>query len=51
MIEGGSNVKLVGRADRVEDDVVMIFRRISELPEIPYSRAFHTVEFVFAYFQ
>ena len=40
MVEGGSNVKLVGRADRVEDDVVMIFRRISELPEIPSAEHF-----------
>jgi CRISPR-associated exonuclease Cas4 len=29
------NIKLVGRADRVEDDVVMMFRRVWELPEIP----------------
>jgi len=34
-IEVADNIKLVGRADRVEDDVVMIFRRVSELPEIP----------------
>ena len=39
-IEAGSNIKLVGRADRVEDDVVMIFRRVQELPEMPYSEHF-----------
>lgn len=39
-IEAGSNVKLVGRADRVEDDVVMIFRSASELPEMPDAEHF-----------
>ena len=39
-IEAGSNIKLVGRADRVEDDVVMIFRSASELPEMPYAEHF-----------
>lgn len=34
------NIKLVGRADRVEDDVVMIFRRVLELPEIPSAEHF-----------
>lgn len=40
VVEGGSNIKLVGRADRVEDDVVMIFRRVIELPVIPYAEHF-----------
>ena len=39
-IEASSNLKLVGRADRVEDDVVMIFRSTPELPEMPYSEHF-----------
>jgi CRISPR-associated exonuclease Cas4 len=39
-IEAGSNIKLVGRADRVEDDVVMIFRSALELPEMPYAEHF-----------
>ena len=40
-IDAGSNVKLVGRADRVEDDVVMIFRSTpEELPEMPYAEHF-----------
>ena len=39
-IEAGSNIKLVGRADRVEDDVVMIFRSAPELPEMPYAEHF-----------
>jgi CRISPR-associated exonuclease Cas4 len=39
-IEAGPNVKLVGRADRVEDDVVMIFRNTPELPEMPYAEHF-----------
>jgi len=39
-IDACSNVKLVGRADRVEDDVVMIFRGAQELPEMPYAEHF-----------
>ena len=39
-IEVADNIKLVGRADRVEDDVVMIFRRVVELPEIPSAEHF-----------
>jgi len=39
-IEAGPNIKLVGRADRVEDDVVMIFRRVQELPEMPFAEHF-----------
>jgi CRISPR-associated exonuclease Cas4 len=34
------NFKLYGRADRVEDDVIIIFRRTSELPDIPYAEHF-----------
>jgi CRISPR-associated exonuclease Cas4 len=34
------NIKLVGRADRVEDDVVMMFRRVGALPEIPSAEHF-----------
>jgi CRISPR-associated exonuclease Cas4 len=39
-IDAGSSVKIVGRADRVEDDVVMIFRSCQELPEMPYAEHF-----------
>ncbi len=39
-IEAGPNVKLVGRADRVEDDHVMIFSGVKELPEMPYAEHF-----------
>lgn len=39
-IDAGSNVKLVGQADRVEDDVVMIFRSCQELPEMPSAEHF-----------
>ncbi len=39
-LDAGSNIKLVGRADRVEDDVVMIFRGVNELPEMPYAEHF-----------
>ncbi|OLB91451.1 MAG: hypothetical protein AUH25_02635 [Thaumarchaeota archaeon 13_1_40CM_38_12] len=39
-LDAGSNVKLVGRADRVEDDVVMMFRAADELPEMPYAEDF-----------
>ena len=38
-IDAGS-VKLVGRADRVEDDVVMVFRYTVELPEMPFAEHF-----------
>lgn len=33
-------LKLVGRADRVEDDTVMIFRSVQELPEMPAAEHF-----------
>lgn len=36
----GPNIKLFGRADRVEDDVIMIFRRAPKLPDIPYGEHF-----------
>ncbi len=38
----GKNVKirLVGTADRVEDDCVVMFRIVKELPEIPYAEHF-----------
>jgi len=39
-IEAGPNVKLIGRADRVEDDHAMIFRGVKELPEMPYAEHF-----------
>lgn len=39
-LECGSNVKLLGRADRVEDDTVMIFRRAEQLPETPNAEDF-----------
>jgi CRISPR-associated exonuclease Cas4 len=43
-VDGGlgvaGNIKLVGRADRVEDDVVMMFRRVAALPEIPSAEHF-----------
>jgi CRISPR-associated exonuclease Cas4 len=39
-IQAGPNVKLIGRADRVEDDVVMIFRSTLELPDMPYPEHF-----------
>ena len=39
-LDAGSNVRLVGRADRVEDDVVMMFRAADELPEMPYAEDF-----------
>ncbi|MFQ5969987.1 MAG: Dna2/Cas4 domain-containing protein [Nitrososphaerales archaeon] len=35
-----SKIKLLGCADRVEDDVVMIFRNASELPEMPHAEHF-----------
>jgi CRISPR-associated exonuclease Cas4 len=39
-IAASSNITLVGRADRVEDDIVMIFRSAPELPEMPYAEHF-----------
>lgn len=39
-LDAGENVKITGRADRVEDDVVMIFRSATELPEMPYAEHF-----------
>jgi CRISPR-associated exonuclease Cas4 len=36
----GDNIKLFGRADRVEDDVIMIFRKTPKLPDIPYAEHF-----------
>ena len=39
-LDAGSGVKLVGRAERVEDDVAMIFKNVEELPEMPYPEHF-----------
>jgi len=39
-LDAGSNVTLVGLADRVEDDVVMMFRAVEELPEMPHAEHF-----------
>lgn len=39
-VEIANNIKLFGRADRVEDDVVMMFRRVGVLPEIPSAEHF-----------
>lgn len=39
-LDAGSNVKIVGRADRVEDDVVMLFKSVDELPEMPLAEHF-----------
>ena len=39
-LEVAGNIKLVGRADRVEDDVVMMFRTEEELPEMPHAEHF-----------
>jgi CRISPR-associated exonuclease Cas4 len=39
-IDAGSSVKLFGSADRVEDDVVMMFRDVQELPEMPFAEHF-----------
>jgi len=39
-IDAGSNVKLQGKADRVEDDVVMAFKSVEELPEMPFAEHF-----------
>src|SRR5713226_1521760 len=39
-LDAGSGVKIVGRAERVEDDVAMLFRTVDELPEMPYAEHF-----------
>ena len=39
-LDAGSGVKIVGRAERVEDDVVMVFKTVEELPEMPYAEHF-----------
>lgn len=39
-LQVAGNIKLFGRADRVEDDVVMMFRRVGVLPEIPSAEHF-----------
>ncbi len=39
-LDAGSNIKIVGRAERVEDDVAMVFRAVDELPEMPYPEHF-----------
>lgn len=39
-LDAGSGVKLVGRAERVEDDVAMVFKTVEELPEMPYAEHF-----------
>lgn len=39
-LDAGSNVKIVGRAERVEDEVAMVFRAVDELPEMPYAEHF-----------
>lgn len=39
-LDAGSGIKLVGRAERVEDEVVMIFKAVEELPEMPYPEHF-----------
>ncbi|MDE1727112.1 MAG: hypothetical protein KGH89_07610 [Thaumarchaeota archaeon] len=39
-LDAGSGVKLVGRAERVEDDVAMVFKAVEELPEMPYPEHF-----------
>ena len=39
-LDAGSGVKLVGRAERVEDDVAMVFKTVEELPEMPYPEHF-----------
>jgi CRISPR-associated exonuclease Cas4 len=39
-IEIDPSIKLVGVADRVEDDVVMMFRSTEELPELPHAEHF-----------
>lgn len=39
-LDAGSGVNLVGRAERVEEDVAMIFKTVDELPEMPYPEHF-----------
>lgn len=39
-LDAGSNVKIIGRADRVEQDVVMLFRSSETLPEMPHPEHF-----------
>ncbi len=39
-LDAGSNIKIVGRAERVEDDVAMVFRAVDKLPEMPYPEHF-----------
>ena len=39
-LDAGSGVKLVGTAERVEDDVAMVFKAVDELPEMPYPEHF-----------
>ncbi len=39
-LDAGSNIKIVGRAERVEDEVAMVFRAVDELPEMPYPEHF-----------
>ncbi|MDE1863300.1 MAG: hypothetical protein KGI33_10350 [Thaumarchaeota archaeon] len=39
-LDAGSGVKLVGRAERVADDVAMVFKSVEELPEMPYAEHF-----------
>jgi CRISPR-associated exonuclease Cas4 len=49
-LDAGSNVKLVGRADRVEDEVVMLFRGSEKLPEMPYPADFiHLNSYLFMF--
>ncbi|MGI0074094.1 MAG: hypothetical protein ACREA3_09820 [Nitrosotalea sp.] len=39
-LDAGSNIEIVGRAERVEDDVAMVFKAVDELPEMPYPEHF-----------
>lgn len=39
-LDAGSKVKIVGKADRVEEDVVMLFRTSDKLPEMPFPEHF-----------
>lgn len=39
-LDAGSNIKIVGRAERVEDEVAMVFRAVDKLPEMPYPEHF-----------
>jgi len=40
VLDAGSGVKLVGRAERVEEDVAMVFKTVDKLPEMPYPEHF-----------